>query len=141
MSWYIYNGMMSKAIVTLNHVIVKMRDNSIFSCLQAGVLTIPLNISSYNPSEALGMQSQLAAKGQRPRRAVPLKTELVSDLKPLTVPLSSALAFHIWMYLSSQLRNGRGYFEPLLYKKANILDEQLVGVLFNHLSQHSLQPL
>lgn len=57
MSWYIYNGMMSKAIVTLNHVIVKMRDNSIFSCLQAGVLTIPLNISSYNPSEALGMQS------------------------------------------------------------------------------------
>jgi len=49
--------MRSKAIVTLNLVAVKMRDNSVVHVIQVGILTIPLNISSCNPSEALGMQS------------------------------------------------------------------------------------
>lgn len=40
-SWYIYNGVMSKAMVTLNLIVVNMRDNSMVHVLQARVLKIP----------------------------------------------------------------------------------------------------
>lgn len=38
---YIYNGIMSKAVVTLDVIVVKMSDNSMVRVLQARVLTLP----------------------------------------------------------------------------------------------------